>query len=106
MDRRRFLFLFGGSTAGLALTGQGVIALPRQMAMLASGRCSFCLGSSGLRSLAGMVGKPARSLLHSSHAIQDPCSFDAMVLSLDGRSARCFFAPLFTRRSRRCRVPA
>lgn len=60
MDRRRFLFLFGGSTAAIALAGQGAIAMPHRMAMLASGRCSFCLGASGLRSLAGMLGKPAR----------------------------------------------
>lgn len=60
MDRRRFLFLFGGSTAGIVLAGQGIIALSQRMAVLASGRCSFCLGVSGVRSLAGMIGKPAR----------------------------------------------
>lgn len=60
MDRRLFLFLFGGPTAAIVLAGQGALALPQRLALLASGHCSFCLGSSGVRSLAGMLGKPAR----------------------------------------------
>src|SRR4051812_43119355 len=85
MDRRRFLLLFGGTSTGLVLAGSGLIALPERMAILAGGRCSFCLGTIPSRAIAGMIGQP--------HRICDACTaFFHNLIHDDWRGARTVLA--------------